>query len=112
MWGSMKHLSNTDQNTNRITNLPAPVNDSDAATKKYVDDNAGGGSIGAPDTLPFTNSAGDAIEHRRIRGNDFATTTSGDTLFIWGNASQASSRDQPHRQLLTSLSPSEERTGS
>jgi hypothetical protein len=47
----------------RITGLPAPVADSDAATKKYVDDNGGGGSQtlaevleegGDPDGNPVT----------------------------------------------------------
>lgn len=32
-----------DFNQEALTNLPAPVNDGDAATKKYVDDNAGDG---------------------------------------------------------------------
>lgn len=32
-----------DADTNKIINLGAPTNDNDAATKKYVDDNAGGG---------------------------------------------------------------------
>lgn len=40
----VKRLSNTDQNDNKLENIPTPINDGDAANKKYVDDNSGGGS--------------------------------------------------------------------
>ena len=39
----MKRLSSTDQNSNSLVNLPEPTNPQDAATKAYVDANAGGG---------------------------------------------------------------------
>ncbi len=42
---AQKVESNVDfQGTAKIVNLPDPSSNQDAATKKYVDDNAGGGS--------------------------------------------------------------------
>jgi hypothetical protein len=51
-----------DWNAKKITNLLAPAADQDAATKKYVDDNAGGSSIilfggGTHDNQIATNDA-------------------------------------------------------
>lgn len=38
----MKVLSNTDQNTNKIENVPTPVNGGDATNKTYVDTQTSG----------------------------------------------------------------------
>lgn len=39
---SKKQLTDLDLTGNKVTNLAVPADDNDAATKKYVDDNAGG----------------------------------------------------------------------
>lgn len=37
----VKRLSSTNQNNTQLTNIPTPVNDTDAANKAYVDANTG-----------------------------------------------------------------------
>ena len=61
--------------TNKITNVVDPTADQDAATKKYVDDNAGGGgSPGGADTqVQFNNSS--------AFGGISSWTTNGTTTF-------------------------------
>lgn len=69
-----------DAGSHRIANVAAPEYDNDAATKKYVDDNAGSGSGNVVDTLAATLAAGNDANALRIvnlaapvNANDAAT---------------------------------------
>lgn len=53
----MKQLSGTNQNSNKIENVPTPVNDNDAANKKYVDDKVP--TITVSSTAPSSPNVGD-----------------------------------------------------
>lgn len=59
--------SNFSMNTNKITNVTDPTANQDAATKKYVDDNAGGGGT---TILPAVKSADETINNDNVLSLD------------------------------------------
>lgn len=57
---------NLNMSSNRIINVASPTNDSDAATKSYVDSAAGGGVPGGSDGQTLYNSAGSWVASTSI----------------------------------------------
>ena len=80
--------SDLDMGSNKITDLATPTSNYDAATKKYVDDNAGGGgvSLGGTNTWTGVNT---------FTANSFSVTStniylgdhSSDNVYISGTVS-------------------------
>lgn len=80
----VKRLSNTNQNSNKLTNVPTPVDPGDAANKAYVDAQAGGGSgdvVGPSSAVDNEIARFDTGTGKKIQGSG---VTISDTAVIEG----------------------------
>lgn len=70
----VKRLSNTDQNNNKLTNVPTPIDNGDAANKQYVDDKENATQTLANKTLTSPTLTGTPVFPASITANSFNVT--------------------------------------